>query len=58
MTTTPPNQLVEVVEQPPLVVTPISQKTAEEYEFSIRREQVIHELDQGKRNLRPQRQTE
>ncbi|KAF5818945.1 putative papain-like cysteine peptidase superfamily [Helianthus annuus] len=57
-TTTPPTQLVEVVEQPPLVVTPISQKTAEEYEFSIRREQVIHELDQGKWNLRLQRQTE
>ncbi|KAM0070435.1 hypothetical protein Hdeb2414_s0001g00013081 [Helianthus debilis subsp. tardiflorus] len=57
-TTTPPTQLLEVVEQPPLVVTPISQKTTEEYEFSIRRGQVIHELDLGKRKVRPQRQTE
>ncbi|MFS8008755.1 hypothetical protein Hanom_Chr14g01276611 [Helianthus anomalus] len=53
-TTTPTTQLA-VVEQPTLFVTPISQRTQEEYKYSIRRGQLIHELDLGKRKVRPQR---
>ncbi|KAJ0534408.1 putative papain-like cysteine peptidase superfamily [Helianthus annuus] len=56
-TTTPMTQLT-IVEQPAFVVTPISQRTQEEYEYSIRRGQLIHQLDLGKQKLRPQRQPE
>ncbi|KAM0058414.1 hypothetical protein Hdeb2414_s0005g00170001 [Helianthus debilis subsp. tardiflorus] len=49
---------VEEMEQLALVVTPISQKTQEEYECTIRRGQLIHDLDLGKRKVRPERQTE
>ncbi|KAF5801503.1 hypothetical protein HanRHA438_Chr06g0258081 [Helianthus annuus] len=55
--TTPTTQLA-IVEQPVIVVTPISQTSQEEYEYSIRRGQLIHELVLGKRKVRPQRQTE
>ena len=49
---------VEEMEKTALAVTPISQKTQEEYEYTIRRGQLIHDLDLGKPKVRPERQTE
>ncbi|XP_035830816.1 uncharacterized protein LOC118480200 [Helianthus annuus] len=56
----PPAQKTQVdeMEKTALAVTPISQKTQEEYEYTIRRGRLIHDLDLGKPKIRPERQTE
>ncbi|MFS7899217.1 hypothetical protein Hanom_Chr00s048643g01778551 [Helianthus anomalus] len=55
---TPNDQLVKIFQNEPLNITPLSQKTAAEYEFACKRDQVVKQLDMGKRMVRPQRTIE
>ncbi|KAJ0452256.1 hypothetical protein HanRHA438_Chr15g0719781 [Helianthus annuus] len=54
----PKGQCVKIFQSEPLDITPLSQKTATEYEFAIKRDQVTRQLDMGKRMARPQRNVE
>ncbi|MFS7912787.1 hypothetical protein Hanom_Chr02g00133981 [Helianthus anomalus] len=55
---TPKDQLVKVFDNQPLDVAPLFQKTVAEYEFVIKRDQVVQQLDTRKRLVRPQREVE
>ncbi|KAJ0660086.1 hypothetical protein HanOQP8_Chr14g0533691 [Helianthus annuus] len=55
---TPKGQLVKIFQNEPLDITPLSQKTATKYEFACKRDQVVRQLDMGKRVVRPQRNVE